>query len=107
MLKFMVVVRRRSDWTHEDFRAYFIRLHGPLAVKIPGLRRYKQNFPAPDPKRRPPTWDCIVQLYFDDKDAMEAAWASPEGEAATADLEVFADMAHTTWSTVDERVVIA
>lgn len=107
MLKFMVVVRRRSDWTHEDFRDYFIRLHGPLAVKIPGLRRYKQNFPAPDPKRRPPTWDCIVELYFDDKDAMEAAWASPEGEAATADLEVFADMAHTTWSTVDERVVIA
>jgi uncharacterized protein (TIGR02118 family) len=107
VLKFMVVVRRRSDWTHEEFRDYFIRVHGPLAVKIPGLRRYKQSFPAPDLKRQSPAWDCIVELHFDDKDAMEAAWATPEGEAATADLEVFADMEHTTWSIVEERVVIA
>lgn len=107
MLKFMVVVRRRSDWTHEDFRDYFVRVHGPLAVKIPGLRRYKQNFLVLDPKRQPPAWDCIVELCFDDNDAMEAAWATPEGEAATADLEVLADMERTTWSTVDERVVIA
>ena len=74
MLKFVVVVRRKSGWTYEGFRDYFVRVHGQLAVKIPGLRRYKQNFPAPDPKRKEPAWDCVVELYFDDKDAMEAAW---------------------------------
>lgn len=107
MLKLVVVAQRRNDWTHERFRDYFVRVHGPLAVKIPGLRRYKQNFPAHDTKRKPPEWDCVVELYFDDKDAMEKAWATPEGEAATVDLEVFADRAHTTWSIVEERVVIA
>jgi uncharacterized protein (TIGR02118 family) len=106
MLKFVVVVRRRSDWTHEEFRDYFIRVHEQLAVKIPGLRCYKQNFPAHDPKRQSPAWDCVVELYFDNKDAMEIAWATPEGEAATADLEVFADLKQTTWSIVDERCVI-
>ena|SRR5215469_1383323 len=105
-MKFVVVVRRRSDWTHEEFRDYFVRVHGPLAVKIPGLRRYKQNFPGADSKRNPPAWDCVVELYFDDKDAMEAGWAAPEGEAATSDLGVFADMQQTTWSIVDERLVV-
>jgi hypothetical protein len=32
---------------------------------------------------------------------MEAAWASPEGKAATADLVEFADLTNTTWSLVD------
>ena len=107
MLKLVVVVRRKDDWTYERFRDYFVRVHGPLAEKIPGLRRYKQNFPTRDLKCEPPAWDCVVELYFDNKDAMEIAWRTREGEAATADLEVFADVAQTTWSIVDERVVIA
>jgi uncharacterized protein (TIGR02118 family) len=106
MLKFVVVVRRKPDWTFEKFRDYFVRVHGPLALKIPGLRRYQQNFPVSDPKRKSPTWDCAVELYFDDKDAMEAAWATPEGEAATTDLEAFADLSGTTWSVVEERNLV-
>jgi uncharacterized protein (TIGR02118 family) len=107
MLKFVVVVRRKPGWTHDKFRDYFIRVHGPLAVKIPGLRRYKQNFPSADRKRKEPDWDCVVELYFDNQQAMEAGWATAEGEAATADLQVFADVSRTTWSVVDERVVIS
>jgi uncharacterized protein (TIGR02118 family) len=106
MVKFVVVLRRKPDWTYQRFRDYFIRVHGPLAAKIPGLRRYKQNFPAPDAKRTAPGWDCVVELYFDDKDSMEAAWATAEGEAASADVEVFADMSETSWSIVEERAVI-
>jgi len=67
MLKFVVVVWRKPDWTFDKFRDYFIRVHGPLALKIPGLRRYKQNFPAFDSKRKAPGWDSVVELYFDDK----------------------------------------
>lgn len=106
MLKFVVVVRRKTDWSFDRFRDYFVGVHGPLAQKIPGLRRYRQNFPVFDPKRDAPQWDCVVELYFDGKDAMEAAWATPEGRAATADIEVFADMTRTSWSVVDERIVV-
>ena len=107
MLKFVVVVCRRPDLSAEEFRDYFVRVHGPLAEKLPGLRRYKQNFVVADPKRQAPAWDAVVELYFGNRDAMEAAWATPEGEAATADLKEFADLARTTWSVVEERVVIS
>jgi uncharacterized protein (TIGR02118 family) len=106
MVKFVVVLYRKPDWTYQRFRDYFIRVHGPLAAKVPGLRRYKQNFPLADVNRKPPEWDCVVELYFDDKQAMEAAWSTAEGEAASADVEVFADMSRTSWSIVEERVVI-
>jgi hypothetical protein len=37
---------------------------------------------------------------------MEAAWNSLEGQAATADLDIFADLSRTAWSIVEERVVV-
>jgi uncharacterized protein (TIGR02118 family) len=107
MLKMVVVLRRKLDWTHEKFRDYFVRVHGPLAQKIPGLRRYQQNFPALDAKRQPPEWDAVIELYFDSKEAMDAAWETPEGRAATEDVDVMADRSRSSWSVVDEIVVIA
>ena len=106
MLKFMVVLYRRGDMNHEQFCRHLENVHGPLARKLPGLRKYVQNYPQPDPKRKPPSWDAIVELYFDDRTAMEAAWASPEGAASDADLPLLADMTRTTWSVVEEVVVL-
>ena len=106
MLKFIVVLHRKKGLTSEQFRTYFIEVHQLLAQKLPGLRRYKQNFVLSDPKRERPAWDCVVELYFDNWEAMEAAWASPEGQNATADLDAFADLSRTAWSAVEERVVV-
>ena len=106
MLKFMVVIYRRTDLTPADFRRHLEDIHGPLAKNLPGLRRYIQNFVAADPTRKSPGWDAIVELYFDSWAAMEAAWASPQGAASDADLPAFADMMRTTWSVVDEVIVL-
>jgi hypothetical protein len=57
---------------------------------------------VPDPKRKPPGWDAIVELFFDNREAMETAWASPQGAASDADLPAFADLTRTTWSMVEE-----
>jgi uncharacterized protein (TIGR02118 family) len=105
MIKFMVLVYRRPDLSVQEFREHFRLVHGPLAERLPGLRRYLRNYPAPDTVRKPPAWDCIVELYFDDKDAMEAAWQSPEGKLADADLQALADLTRSTWSVVDEEVI--
>jgi uncharacterized protein (TIGR02118 family) len=51
MTKFIVVCYRRPDWSREQFRRYFQETHGPLAMAIPGVRRYVQNFVAPDEGR--------------------------------------------------------
>jgi len=106
MLKFIVVLSRRPDFNVDEFRDYFRRVHGPLAEKLPGLRRYIRNYPAADATRKPPGWDCIVELYFDTWQAMEASWASPEGHRATEDLQEFADLERSTWSVVDEELVL-
>jgi uncharacterized protein (TIGR02118 family) len=82
MLKFMVVLYRRQDLSAEEFAANLRQIHGPMAERIPGLRRYVQNHVAADPSRVHPGWDAIVELYWDDRASMENAWRSPEGEAA-------------------------
>jgi uncharacterized protein (TIGR02118 family) len=102
MLKFIVTVYKRQDFSRAEFVRYFREVHGPLAEKLPGLRRYVQNFVADDPRRKHPGWEAVIELYFDDYAAMETAWASPAGQAATEDLTVFADLSRTTWSVVEE-----
>ncbi|HEU0277118.1 MAG TPA: EthD family reductase [Rhodanobacteraceae bacterium] len=104
MLKFVVVIYRRPDLPLDDFLANLRNEHGPLAERIPGLRRYVQNYVLPDGKRRHLGWDAIVELYWDDWASMEAAWATPEGQAATEHLETLADLSRTTWSVVEEHV---
>ena len=101
MLKFMVVLYRRPEMTPALFRRHLQQIHGPLARQLPGLKKYTQNFVVPDLKRTP-AWDAIVELYFENWETMEAAWASPQGAASDADLPLFADMSRTSWSVVEE-----
>ena len=106
MLKFMVVIYKRPDFTQEQFRKHLQGTHARLAKNLPGLKKYVQNHVCPDPKRKSPGWDAVVELYFDDWEAMEAAWASPQGAASDADLPAFADLSRTTWSVVEEITVV-
>lgn len=107
MFKFMVVLYRRPDLSVEEFKHHLRSVHGPLAQKLPCLRRYIQNHVVADGRRKHPGWDAIVELYFDDRAAMEAAWASPEGAASDADLPAFADLSRSTWSVVEEVTMLS
>lgn len=104
MLKFVVVLYRRPDLSPEAFFANLRDEHGPMAERIPGLRRYVQNHVVPDPNREHPGWDAVIELYWDDWASMGAAWATPEGQAATDHLRTLADLSRTTWSVVQEHV---
>jgi uncharacterized protein (TIGR02118 family) len=100
-----------------EFRKLNAEIHGhplpsprsnsaPLAKALPGLRSYKQNHVMQDGKRKHPGWDAIIELYFDNRESMEAAWSSPQGKASDADLPAFADLARTTWSIVEELTLL-
>ncbi len=106
MLKFMVVLYKKPDMAEAEFHKFLRDVHGPMALKIPGLRRYVQNHVAVDPTRTPPDWNAIVELYFDNRESMEAAWATSEGEQATADVGAFADLARSTWAVVQEELYL-
>jgi uncharacterized protein (TIGR02118 family) len=68
----------------EAFRRHYEETHGPLARKMPGIRSYTVGFDVQMPGGTSPYF-CVAQLDFDDEDAMNAALASPEGQAAVAD----------------------
>jgi len=104
MIKFIVVMKRRQDLDPDTFRRYFDEVHAPLALKLPLLRKYVRNFPAPDSSRDAPAWDAVVEFYFADRETMETAWASREGEEASADNVNLADLSKTTWSIVEEII---
>jgi uncharacterized protein (TIGR02118 family) len=104
MVKFIVVLYRRADLSAEEFRENLRQIHGPMAERIPGLRRYVQNHVSSDLSRPHPGWDAVVELFWDDRASMEAAWRSPEGEAATQHLEEFVDLSRSTWAIADEEV---
>jgi uncharacterized protein (TIGR02118 family) len=104
MVKFMVVLYRRPDLSAAGFAANLRQIHGPMAERLPGLRRYVQNHVATDPSRPHPGWDAIVELYWDDRASMEAAWRSPEGQAGTEHLQEFVDLSRSSWAIVEEEV---
>lgn len=45
-----------------------------------------------------------MELFWDDRAAMEAAWNSPEGQRATSHLAELADLSRSPWSVVSEEV---
>lgn len=72
------------------FEDYYFRVHVPLARKIPGLRKYDVSRGPIATPNGPSTAFLIATLYFDDFATIQAAFASPEGQATAADLENFA-----------------
>jgi uncharacterized protein (TIGR02118 family) len=106
MQKFVVVQYKRPDMSLEQFRDYLLRVHAPLARKIPGLRRCLYNLVMDDATRKAPEWHSLVELYFDDFPSMQAAWATPEGQAATSDNAQYADLTKTSWSIVEEITIL-
>jgi uncharacterized protein (TIGR02118 family) len=104
MLKFVVVLYRKPGLDRADFHAYLRQVHGPMAERLPGVTRYVQNHVVADASRKHPGWDAVIELYWNDRESMETAWKSAEGQAATADLEAFADLKRSTWSIVQEEI---
>lgn len=100
----IVVLYRRPDFTRQRVRAYLRDVHGPVAEALPGLVAYRQNHVIEDPDRRDPDWDAVIELWWTTRAAMEDAWQTAEGRAATDDLAAFADLSKTTWSIVEEDV---
>ena len=42
MIQEIVLLRRRPGMGRDEFRRYWRETHGPLAAKLPGLRKYVQ-----------------------------------------------------------------
>lgn len=89
------LIRRKPDWSTEDFRRYWREHHGALAAKLPGLRRYEQNHVVDSVQRGiayargPEQLDGFSMLWFDSEAAMRDAIATEVGRALVADENHF------------------
>lgn len=82
MITRMGLLRKRDDMSVEAFRQHWRETHGPLAAKLPGLRRYHQNHVVDRAQRGisyargSHDFDGISELWFDDLPSMTASFAA-------------------------------
>jgi uncharacterized protein (TIGR02118 family) len=80
VFKAMIMLTRRSDMTHEVFANWWLREHAPMASRLPGVREIRFNEVLDGDGI-----DGITELWFDDQDSFEAAYATDIGQAVARD----------------------
>jgi uncharacterized protein (TIGR02118 family) len=85
-----LVVLYKTPTDSAAFDKYYYGTHIPLAKKLPGLRKYTVTKGPIATPGGPSALYLIAILSFDSMAAIGAAFASPEGKAAAADLPKFA-----------------
>jgi len=109
MIKRISLLTRKDGMTREQFTRHWLEIHAPLAKPVPGLRRYVQahiveEFRRPDIPTSPVEVDGIAELWFESRESMERALASPEMKALHADGALFIGSNKTF--VVEEKVII-
>jgi uncharacterized protein (TIGR02118 family) len=107
MIKLVYCISKKPALSDEEFFAYWHQVHAPMGARIPGVRRFVQS-------RRliirgdqhAPNYDGMVELWFDDIEALLKARQSPEWKASTEDEENFVDHTRVAYFVCEEHVVI-
>lgn len=106
MIKLIYCIRKKPGMSDEEFSAYWEDVHGPIGACIPGLRRLVQCHALPAGNRvRPPDYDGIAELWFDDLASLERARRSPEWLASTADESNFIDPDGSAFLIAEEHLI--
>ena len=85
-----VVVMYKTPKDPGAFDKYYFATHVPIAKRLPGLRKYEVSQGAVGTPGGPSGYHLVAILHFDDGAAIQKAFASPEGQAAVADVQTFA-----------------
>lgn len=83
MFKVFSLLRRPDGWSRERFQRWWLQEHVPYAKRLPGLRRYNVALVTRSTTHsgREP-FDGLAELWFDSREALEAAWGSEAGKTA-------------------------
>jgi len=105
MQKLVFVLQLRKDMGWEEALRYWREVHGPIAAKVPGLRKYVQDHATAAPEGDL-QFDGIAELWFDNEEAFRSAMASPEWQATIADVPNFAVLEKSWGALVEEIPVV-
>jgi uncharacterized protein (TIGR02118 family) len=101
-------VSRRPGMALDEFRTYWRNVHGPLAAKIPSIRRYEQNHLALGEyqKGAAPRYDGLAVTWFASTAEMRSGAATAEYAATRADEAHFLPEGHLPTIITREHVVL-
>ena len=88
----------------EAFEEYYASKHLPLAAKIPNVERFEVGRVSSVNEGEQPPHYRIAELWFESAERMGEALSSPEGVAATGDLQNFATGGATFFVSVVSEV---
>ena len=108
MVKLIYCITRKQGMSVEEFQTYWRETHGPIAGRIPGLRRYVQCHTLPQlyAGENAPAYDGAAELWFDNMEAMQSAMSSPEVKAAVEDERNFIDHSRVFRIITEEKPVV-
>lgn len=107
MIKLAYCITKKAGLSDEEFFRYWQEIHGPIGARIPHLRRLTQSHRLTIPgDSRPPDFDGMAELWFDDTDALLAARKSPEWKASSDDEANFIDPDKTAYFISQEHVIL-
>ena len=105
MIKVISALKRKPDMEVEAFQDYWLNVHGPIAARLPGVRRYVQSHTLLGGyRKRQPAADGIAELWFDDTDALRALEGTAALDATLGDhVEFVAPDGHLQIFTEEQR----
>jgi hypothetical protein len=96
MIKAILMVKRRSGLSREEFREPYESGHAPLALQtLPSLRHYVRNYLEPTNGIEPPL-DVITEFWYDDVEGQaetQNIYLNDPAQVLQRDEEEFMDRA--------------
>jgi len=91
MVKNIELGNRKPGISIKEFHDHWRNVHGPLAAKIPVIKRYIQSHTLMGEyeKEASPPYDGVAETWFDDTASMRQGATTPEYAATRADEKNF------------------
>jgi len=107
MIKLVYCITKKPGMTDEAFFHYWKHVHGPIGVRIPGLRRLVQSHRLNvSGDARLADYDGMAELWFDDLSALLQARQSPEWRASAEDEANFIDQSRVAYFLSEEHEIM-
>lgn len=106
MAKMVFVLQLHEGKDREESLAYWRDVHGPMAAKTPGLRRYTQNHVAAVLGGGDPQFLGYAELWWDSREAFAEAAETPEWKTTIDDVSQFVDLSRSWAVWIDEYPIV-
>lgn len=88
MFKAIILLKRKSEESHNEFKDWWLDQHAPLARQLPGLLKATFNLVSGEGQSQ---YDGVSELWFESRQSFEDAYACEIGQQVAAD-----SMAHVS-----------